>query len=220
MPDEQRPTDLATEYYGQRASEGAFLLTETTFISRGSSRCLPHLYNLRSCFHHAFNTEAGGYRDAPAIHSQEQIDAWRKVTTAVHDKGAFIFSQLNAAGRANYADSGAPLLADVETVAPSPIGLSGNSHPIEMSLTDIERYIQQYKQAALNARLAGFDGVEIQGGTFLLFDRRRPLINANGLGHVSLCSQWLSDRPVHVVSFKQSYRCLWRLARKPHALLA
>ncbi|GAA5846945.1 hypothetical protein JCM11251_006157 [Rhodosporidiobolus azoricus] len=149
VPDKQKPTDLAAEYYGQRASKGAFLLTETTFISR----------------------EAGGYRDAPAIHSQEQIDAWRKVTTAVHDKGAFIFSQLNAAGRANYPDCGAPLLPDVKTVGPSPIGLSSTSRPIELSLDDIKRYISQYNQAALNAQAAGFDGVEIQAANGYLIDQ-------------------------------------------------
>ena len=117
------------------------LITEATFIAR----------------------EAGGYATAPGIYSQDQIDAWRKVTTAVHGKGGYIFSQLWALGRANFAGGGAQLLEDVKTVAPSPIGLSDDSVPAELSLDDIQRYIGHYKQAASNAHVAGFDGVEVHG---------------------------------------------------------
>jgi hypothetical protein len=62
------PGDLAAEYYGQRASAG-LLISEATQISR----------------------QGQGYQDTPGIHSQAQIDGWRKVTTAVHAKGRAIF---------------------------------------------------------------------------------------------------------------------------------
>ena len=80
----QVPTYLAPIYYGQRASPGGLLITEATFIAR----------------------EAGGYSRAPGIYSKEQIEAWKKVTDAVHEKGGLIFSQLWALGRANAGEWG------------------------------------------------------------------------------------------------------------------
>jgi len=75
--DTQIPTYLAPIYYSQRASPGGLLITEATFIAR----------------------EAGGYPRAPGIYSVEQIEAWKKVTDAVHEKGGVIFLQLWALGR-------------------------------------------------------------------------------------------------------------------------
>lgn len=116
-------------------------------------------------------TEPFACGQAPGIYSDEQLDAWKKVTAAVHAKGGFIFSQLWALGRANFAGGGAQLLEDVKTVAPSPIGLSDDSTPAELSLDDIQRYIGHYKQAASNAHVAGFDGVEVHGANGYLVDQ-------------------------------------------------
>ena len=67
------PTDLQTEYYAQRATKGGLLISEATFIN---------------------SRNAGAYPAAPGIYNQEQIDGWKKVTSAVHEKGGLIYLQL------------------------------------------------------------------------------------------------------------------------------
>ena len=65
------PSELAIEYYTQRASAG-LIITEGT----------------------APSAVGIGYARTPAIYSQEQIAAWRKITDAVHAKGGHMFLQL------------------------------------------------------------------------------------------------------------------------------
>ena len=91
------PNELMAEYYSQRASAG-FMVTEGTQIEpRGQ-----------------------GYAWTPGIHSQAQIEGWKKVTQAVHAKGGVIFAQLWHVGRVSHAtlqpNSGKP-------VGPSDIAL-------------------------------------------------------------------------------------------------
>jgi N-ethylmaleimide reductase len=71
------PNPLNATYYGQRASNGGLLITEATQISRLGK----------------------GYPGAPGIHSQEQVEGWKLVTDAVHEKGGYIFLQLWHVGR-------------------------------------------------------------------------------------------------------------------------
>ncbi|KAK9759674.1 hypothetical protein K7432_017063 [Basidiobolus ranarum] len=66
------PTALQVEYYRQRSSDGGLLITEATFIDR----------------------LAGGYPRAPGLYNQEQVEGWKKVTAAVHEKNGYIFAQL------------------------------------------------------------------------------------------------------------------------------
>jgi 2,4-dienoyl-CoA reductase-like NADH-dependent reductase (Old Yellow Enzyme family) len=54
-PDTLAPTDMAVEYYGQRANKGGLMITESTVISE----------------------EAGGYPNAPGIYSEEQVRRFR-----------------------------------------------------------------------------------------------------------------------------------------------
>jgi len=110
-----------------------------------------------------------GYCRTPAIYNAEQIGAWHRVTEAVHDQGGQIVLQLMHVGRAasrfNKPDGAA-------TVAPSPIrartqvfsdaqGMVDTEEPQALSLEGIATVIGEYRQAALNAREAGFDGVEL-----------------------------------------------------------
>ena len=141
------PGRLAAEYYGQRATAG-LLITEASQISQ----------------------QGQGYQDTPGIYSKEQIAGWRKVTDAVHAKGGRIFIQLWHVGRISHVslqpDGGAP-------VAPSAIPAKTKtfvggtftdvSTPRALELGEIPGIIDAFKQAALNAIEAGFDGVEIHG---------------------------------------------------------
>lgn len=137
--------DLTVEYYVQRASAG-LILTEAINIS----------------------PDALGSPLTPGLFTQQQMEAWKKVTTAVHAEGGVIFAQLWHTGRVGHsADRNGVLPA-----APSAIAITGMPHftsqgpkdyetPRALTTEEIKDVVRDYKQAALNAIEAGFDGVEL-----------------------------------------------------------
>ncbi|KAI8074267.1 uncharacterized protein B0P05DRAFT_512803 [Gilbertella persicaria] len=145
------PTEIQAEYYQQRASEGGLLITEATFIT----------------------DRAGGIPYIPGIYSQKQIEGWKKVTRAVHEKKAVIYLQLWHIGRAAFSKNN-PNQEQVVSASDVPIeGPSwfGEAHEVPRPLTidEIQGLIQEFRQAVVNAIEAGFDGVEIQcGGGFII----------------------------------------------------
>ncbi len=151
---EHMPNDLMATYYAQRASAG-LIIAEATMIEEG---------------HSTFIAE-------PGIYNQEQIVGWRKVTEAVHQKGGKIFLQIWHGGRAAH-----PAMNDGhETVAPSAIAIEGEVHTLEgkkahvtpraLLDSEIPKYVSLFKQAAINAKEAGFDGVEVHGANGYLIDQ-------------------------------------------------
>ena len=137
--------DLTVLYYTQRASAG-LIVSEAINISK----------------------QATGSPLTPGLYTQEQIDAWKKVTTAVHENGGTIYAQLWHTGRVGHSlvKNGAL------PVAPSAVAIQGQQHftmdgmkdyetPHALTLEEIQQIIQDYKQAAMNAMEAGFDGVEL-----------------------------------------------------------
>ena len=139
--------DITTTYYQQRAGIG-LLITEAVNISE----------------------QATGSPYTPGIYTTEQIDAWKKITTAVHNQGGKIFMQLWHTGRVGHSiDKGGNL-----PVAPSAIGIQGQKHftsqgpkdyetPRALSTEEVKGIVNDYHQAAINAKEAGFDGVELHG---------------------------------------------------------
>jgi N-ethylmaleimide reductase len=87
------PTAIMATYYAQRASAG-LIITEGTSPSPNGS----------------------GYPRIPGIYHQEQVDAWKPVTDAVHAKGGKIFVQLMHTGRVSHPLN---LPAGAEILAPS-----------------------------------------------------------------------------------------------------
>lgn len=142
---------LVPEYYAQRASvPGTLLITEATFIA----------------------PQAAGYALAPGIWSQAQIDGWKQVTKAVHDKKSLIFMQLWALGRASHLEGLKKVAGpDAKVVSASDIPLEGGEKPTPLTEDEIRWYIEQFAQAAKNAIEAGFDGVEIHGANGYLVDQ-------------------------------------------------
>jgi N-ethylmaleimide reductase len=142
-------------YYSQRAGAG-LIISEAINISK----------------------QAIGSPLTPGIHTREQIDAWKKVTNAVHENGSTIYAQLWHTGRVGHS-----LVRNGELpVAPSAIGITGQQHftmngmqdyekPIALSIEEILQIIQDYKQAAKNAMEAGFDGVELHAAFGYLPDQ-------------------------------------------------
>ena len=145
------PNDLMASYYGQRATAG-FMVTEGTQIEpRGQ-----------------------GYAWTPGIHSQAQIEGWKKVTQAVHAKDGIIFAQLWHVGRVSHTSLQPQ---DAKPVGPSAItadnvkvfietgvgegALADPSEPRALSTEEVGELVMMYAQAARNALEAGFDGVEL-----------------------------------------------------------
>jgi N-ethylmaleimide reductase len=138
-------SDLTVLYYTQRASAG-LIITEAINISE----------------------QALGSPLTPGLYSQEQIDAWKKVTKSVHDNGSVIYAQLWHTGRVGHSVDRKGKLP----VAPSAIGIKGQQHftsqglkdyetPRELTMDEIKQIVKDYGQAAMNAMEAGFDGVEL-----------------------------------------------------------
>ena len=140
---------LAVEHYAQRGCvPGTLMVTEATFIS---PRC-------------------SGYPNVPGIWNQTQIDAWKKVTDAVHEKGSYIYVQLWALGRAATPEVMAEGAGRDGIVSSSAVPIEeGRLVPRALTEEEIWSYIGDYVQAARNSIEAGFDGVEIHGANVCTF---------------------------------------------------
>lgn len=152
--DGNRASPLAIAYYAQRASAG-LLVSEGTQVS----------------------PQGVGYVRTPGIHSPAQIEAWAAITEAVHAAGGRIFAQLWHVGRISHPDFHAGALP----VAPSALSATGDVFTAEgrkpfvtpraLDTGEIAGVVEQFRQAAANARAAGFDGVELHGANGYLLDQ-------------------------------------------------
>jgi 2,4-dienoyl-CoA reductase-like NADH-dependent reductase (Old Yellow Enzyme family) len=151
---ERIPNALMAEYYAQRASAG-LIISEATAV-----------------------TPSGvGYAETPGIWSPEQVAGWKAVTQAVHQAGGRILLQLWHVGRI----SDPMFLNGALPVAPSAIAAAGHVSlvrplkpfvtPRALALEEIPGVVAAYRKGAENARLAGFDGVEIHGANGYLLDQ-------------------------------------------------
>lgn len=152
--------DMMAAYYAQRASAGLIVAEGTQISPLGQ-----------------------GYAWTPGIYSEEKIAGWKKVTDAVHAKQGTIFAQLWHVGRVTHPDntggeqpiSSSALKAQnvkvfVDNGQQEP-GFVDVVEPREMSKQDIQEVIEQYRQAALNAIEAGFDGVELHAANGYLINQ-------------------------------------------------
>jgi len=149
---EHVPTPVMAEYYAQRAEAG-LIISEATGISR----------------------EGLGWPYAPGIWSPEQVEAWKPVTKAVHDKGGKIIVQLWHMGRMVHSSvTGQQPVSSSATSAPAPLHTyDGKQDPEQaraLTKADITRILGEYEIAARNAIAAGFDGVQIHAANGYLID--------------------------------------------------
>lgn len=152
--------EMMATYYAQRASAGLIVAEGTQISPMGQ-----------------------GYAWTPGIYSQEQIAGWKLVTDAVHEKGGAIFAQLWHVGRVTHPDniggeqpiSSSALKAEnvkvfIDNGTEEP-GFVGVVEPRAMSKEDIEQVVAEYRQAALNAIEAGFDGIELHAANGYLINQ-------------------------------------------------
>jgi N-ethylmaleimide reductase len=153
------PNPLNATYYSQRASKGGLLITEATHISRLGK----------------------GYPGAPGIYSEQQVEGWKHVTGAVHDKGAYIFLQLWHVGRRSHSSlhpkEGPPVSASAIPPQDGSTALTADfkevpfETPRALRVDELPGIVADYRRGAENAKAAGFDGVEIHGANGYLLDQ-------------------------------------------------
>ena len=118
-----------------------------------------------------------GYIDQPGIANEEQVEAWKKVTDAVHQEGAKIFTQLMHAGALSQGNRFRDFKIGPSSVQPKgeQMGFYGGSGkfpvPLEMTSEGIAEVKEGFVQAAKNAVAAGFDGIEIHGANGYILDQ-------------------------------------------------
>ncbi|KAG2392923.1 hypothetical protein C9374_009500 [Naegleria lovaniensis] len=144
-------TDLGVTYYQQRSSEGGLIISEATQIT----------------------PQGQGYPATPGIYSSAQIEAWKKITDAVHKKGGIIACQLWHVGRVRWADSVSSSsvalgehATDLKTMQQVPA-----EAPRALTVEEIKQVVEQYGVAAKNAIEAGFDLVELHAANGYLIDQ-------------------------------------------------
>jgi N-ethylmaleimide reductase len=154
------PGALMMEYYGQRASEGGFIISEATNISISSR----------------------GWYGAPGIYTDAQVAGWKKIVDVVHAKGGQMFSQLWHTGRSSHIETTGGLTPVSASVNPdywndkaqlisAPSGWIQPSPHRALEIGEIAGIVEDYRKAAERAKEAGFDGVELHGANGYLVDQ-------------------------------------------------
>lgn len=152
------PNDMNVEYYRQRAGAGLIICEATQVSPQGK-----------------------GYAFTPGIHSEAQIEGWRRVTDAVHAQGGRIIMQLWHVGRISHPDLQPDGNAPVAPSAIKPEGaktyINADSGMVEiptpraLTLEEMPGIVEQFRQGAENAKRAGFDGVEVHAANGYLLDQ-------------------------------------------------
>jgi N-ethylmaleimide reductase len=153
------PNELNAEYYRQRASVGGLIISEATQV-------MP---------------EGKGYPQTPGIYSDEQVAGWKLATDAVHAKGGLIFLQLWHVGRSSHsslqpggklpmAPSALPIRDGAKVLTPEWKQVEYET-PRALEVAEIATVVEAYRKGAVNAKAAGFDGVEIHGANGYLLDQ-------------------------------------------------
>jgi N-ethylmaleimide reductase len=149
------PSPLAALYYAQRAGAG-LLIAEGAQVS----------------------PQGVGYIRTPGIHSNEQVAGWKKVTAAVHAAGGKIALQLWHVGRCShpeFQDGALPVAPSAIAPPEGQVYTSKGFQPIPvpraLELDEMPGIVEQFRQAAVNAKIAGFDGVELHGAHGYLLDQ-------------------------------------------------
>ncbi|MFM9113282.1 MAG: alkene reductase, partial [Polynucleobacter victoriensis] len=138
-------SDMNIEYYRQRSNAG-LIISEGTQVSPIGK----------------------GYHATPGIYSDAQVDGWKPITKAVHEAGSKIIAQIWHVGRITHPN----LIGGAEPVAPSaiqpkdvtaytPKGKEDIPVPHELTIDEIKKIVNEFRQGSANAIRAGFDGAEI-----------------------------------------------------------
>lgn len=149
------PNELMAEYYFQRSSAG-LLITEATVVSK----------------------QGIGWIDSPGIYTEEMVEGWRKVTDKIKPTGTPVFIQLWHCGRASHSDfhegdlpvSASAVKLNGDSIH-TPLGSKPYETPRALTVDEIKATVDDYRNAAINAKEAGFSGVEVHGANGYLINQ-------------------------------------------------
>jgi 2,4-dienoyl-CoA reductase-like NADH-dependent reductase (Old Yellow Enzyme family) len=148
-------TDEACAYYHERAkySKIGLIITEHSYI----------------------HPQGKAHPGQMSIATDEMIPGFQKLTDCIHQEGVKVFAQISHAGSASKSNvTGHP------PIAPSAIYHPRHKEemPMEMTVQQIHQVTACFAEAALRAKKAGFDGVEIHSAHgYLLNQFFSPLTN-------------------------------------------
>ena len=133
-----RATEQFTAYHETRAKGGwALIITEDFLIDEG----------------------VGIKKELPGLWDDGQIEGYKKCTDRIHAAGGKICAQIYHAGRNTHSG-----ITGIHNVGPSPICDPSNREvPHELTAGEIKAIEEKFADAALRARKAGFDAVELHG---------------------------------------------------------
>lgn len=148
---EHTPLDFMAKYYSDRAcAPGTLVISEATSISHAEE----------------------GQRHVPGLVSDRQVEAWRKITDAVHAKGSYFFQQIWGLGRAADASYLAERGFPYRSSSDVPMESEGvKLAPQAMTEEEIQDTIQAFVDTAKRAVTAGADGVEVHSAHGYLLDQ-------------------------------------------------
>jgi len=131
------PSDAHIAYLAERAKGGiGLIITEYTYIN---------------------HIDARGSVNELGLYSDELIPKFMRLTEIIHALGSKIFVQLVHVGRKTRRD----IIWGNVPIAPSPIPVMDEVR--EMNKSDIDRVKNDFISAAIRAKRAGFDGIELHG---------------------------------------------------------
>jgi N-ethylmaleimide reductase len=149
------PNDLMAEYYFQRSGAG-LIITEATSVSE----------------------QGLGWNESPGIYTDAMVEGWKKVTEKLKPTGTPIFLQFWHCGRASHSDfhdgelpvSASAVKIDGDHIH-TPLGSKSYETPRALTVDEIKSVVDDYRQAAINAKVAGFSGVEVHGANGYLINQ-------------------------------------------------
>jgi N-ethylmaleimide reductase len=152
---ERIPNDLMAEYYFQRASAG-LLITEATVVSK----------------------QGIGWIDSPGIYNSAMVEGWQKVTRKLKPTGTPIFLQFWHCGRASHSDfhdgelpvSASAVRLEGDKIH-TPLGKKEYETPRALTIDEIKTTVDDFRKAAVNAKEAGFSGVEVHAANGYLINQ-------------------------------------------------
>ncbi len=149
------PTALMMEHYRQRATAG-LIISESSPVS----------------------PQAVGYPHTPGMYTPDQTRGWLRLVNTVHSAGSLIFAQLQHCGRISHPSHQPGGTAPVAPSAIKPKGHAVTANgfqdyvlPRALTLSETEDAVEEFRLAAVNAREAGFDGIEVHGANGYLIDQ-------------------------------------------------
>lgn len=152
---ERIANETMAEYYFQRASAG-LLISEATVVSE----------------------QGIGWIDSPGIYSKKMVEGWKKVTDKLKPTGTPLYLQLWHCGRASHSDfhngelpvSASAVKLNGDAIH-TPLGKKEYETPRPLTVEEIHQTVNDYRQAAINAKEAGFAGVEVHGANGYLINQ-------------------------------------------------